>query len=417
MPGWDLTPAAGLTGHRVGTGGVTSHDALAEFFNGGPSQFDVYAPNYGVVADGVTDDGPALRAAINAAEAIDADGRGRVILPPGIIRVASAVTDLDGDTTAVPLETSRLFLVGQGRGSGRSGSSGRHGTTTILIDVACEYGVKFRSENGNPDWRGGGIRDLHIHDNNDYVTDAVLAMKALNDFEVMSVSVSGAGATNAKGFRVLPASNTEPSQYGRIWHMDIWDCYHGMWFESATTGNPVIPDWKILGCQIQRNTTGTAPTAGTIGVYINSNAVSFLWSEVQNFDTGVVIDCVNGRGKHNTLQGIHFEMHTSWNSNSVNAAIEIRSHTSSQNNNILIDACETPSPGKYKTDGNAPSGSVIKVTGTPANVTGVRIQNFRIRDFAGANAWITTTSATLFIDGGGSWGGCEVNTMTAVSNL
>lgn len=413
MAGWDAGPYSG-SGHLTDSAGRPSHEALYEYLTSSHLALDATAPNYGVVADGVTNDGPALRAAIADAESA---GYGTVLLPPGIIRITTTETDANSDTCGLAIESSRVSLVGTGRGSARSGSSNAFGQTTILIDVACEHGIMFKSSNGNPDWRGGGIYGVHVQDGNDYITNDLLGIQGLLDFRILDVSLGGAGATDAKALRIFPANNGEPTQYGRCYNLDVWDCYHGIWLESNTTGNPVAPDWKFLMCQLQRPTTGTAPVAGTYGVYVNSNAFHLLFSEVQNFDTGVVIDCANNRGKHINLQGLHFEMHSGWDSNSVNAAIEIQAHTSSQNNNILIADCETPSPGKYKTDGGAPSGSIIKVTGsTPANVTGTRIRDFRIRDFGTTNAWLTTSNATSYIDGGGSWS-CEINTVGSASSL
>lgn len=377
--------------------------------------YDLRKGEYGVVADGVTDDGPAIRAAITAAEAA---GYGRLILPAGPIRIASTETDANGDTCGLAIQSSRIELVGQGRGSGRSGSvDGDKGVTTLVIDVACEHGVMMKSSNGNPDWRGGGIKELHIQDGGNFVTNDILGIQGLLDFRIYDVSLAGARATNAKGLRVFPSNNGEPTQYGRSYNLDIWDCFHGAWFESNAGGNPVAPDWKMIFTQIQAQANAAGPVdAGSIGLYVNSNAFHYIYGEIQNFDTGVVIDQANGRGKHIEICATHFEMEASAPGNSYTAAIEIRSHTSPISSNILIADCECPSPGKYETTGSAPSGAIIKVTGTPANVDGTRIRDWRIRDFGGANAWITPTNATSFIDGGGTFD-CEIYAPTATTSL
>lgn len=357
----------------------------------------VFVGDYGLVGDGVADDGPAVRSAAAVADA----GHRKLIFPSAPIRFGSVVTDADGHDVCLPINSARVWVEGQGRGSGRSGAVGSHASTELIIDVACDYGVKFRSASGTPDWRGGGITGLHIVDaTGSRVDDALLAVMALNDFAIDHVSLSGARKdSGARAFQILHPTNGQPTQYGRVWNMDVWDCYNGIWLASNAGGTPVAPDWKFMACQIQAQADSGGPVdAGSIGVYVNSNAFHLLFSEVQNFDTGVVIDQANGRGKHIEIKSVHFEVESSAPANSYEAAVEIISHTSAVNSQILLADCENPSPGKYSS--LTASGSVIKATGTPGNIDNTRLRSWRIRD-SSSTPWITSGNASNFIAGTG----------------
>lgn len=91
-------------------------DALAEIDVG---YFNVKAPSYGAVGNGVADDSSAIQAALNAAAAAG----GVVLLPPGTFRI--------GATLVIPQNVSLL-------GSGSA-------ATTIMLDHASQDAIQFIS--------------------------------------------------------------------------------------------------------------------------------------------------------------------------------------------------------------------------------------------------------------------------------
>lgn len=100
---------------------------------------DIYAANWGVVPGDGLDDGPALRAALAAAQARGA----RLILPPGVINVCTVA----GDAEALLRITSLVEIVGVSRLS-RIEPCAAAGTRSVIL-------VK-------PLANGGGIRGLAL---------------------------------------------------------------------------------------------------------------------------------------------------------------------------------------------------------------------------------------------------------------
>lgn len=372
---------------------------------------------HGAVGNGSTDDRIAIQQAVDAAAA----GGGVVWFPPGHYAINSTTTNGSGETCGISVVGSRVWLVGAGKGAGRSGNGGSGGVSIIRSATAMTRLVSFDSANnspasGSPDWRGGGIRGLHLcnrtaSDSGGSSTgsaniDSAVDVRGLNNFWILECSIShfrktggiaGTGILlrNARGGSPLG----EPTQYGRGMFNDIWNCNHGIRGEKTGTGSrPPIPDWQF-GYNAIMTITGhprpdlgggaTGPIEGSRGIYVNSNAVRIFNNEIQFWDYGVDVDCAsNGFGRHITVKENHFEADTGWAAAAANANVAVSNPSVGEQQCILIVDNESANVGKYQ--------DVIRVGGT--NVEELRVRNHRIRDIA----WITSANQASYIAANGA---------------
>jgi hypothetical protein len=114
------------------------------------------AQDYGLKADGATDDSAAIQAAL--AE-LAADGGGTLLLPVGDIVIASTIT----------ISTSNIMIRGQGAAGPRNAQSTIQNSATTRLKWTGSAGgtmILFESPAGGERQSGGGITDLMLDGNN-----------------------------------------------------------------------------------------------------------------------------------------------------------------------------------------------------------------------------------------------------------
>jgi hypothetical protein len=114
------------------------------------------AQDYGLKADGATDDSAAIQAAL--AE-LAADGGGTLLLPVGDIVIASTIT----------ISTSNIMIRGQGAAGPRNAQSTIQNSATTRLKWTGSAGgtmILFESPAGGERQSGGGIADLMLDGNN-----------------------------------------------------------------------------------------------------------------------------------------------------------------------------------------------------------------------------------------------------------
>jgi hypothetical protein len=346
--------------------GSTGHESWHEDIHDGLKASDYYVPNSG--GDMRSD----IQTAINDAET---DNGGEVVLDRGITLIATqTLTDSFSDPVGLRVPP-RVFLRGQGMGSGRSGSGDEYAPTVLKCTAtAADDFALVAFDNSSPDWRGGGIRDIHLMDNGTEV-DHLLRVSGLNGMMIKNVSFSEAAKSGSKCIYVKNSFNSQPTQYGRIWNCNIWASNHGIW----TDGNN--PDWEIHGTQNQHD-GGATPVAGSTGLYVDSNAWRIYGGETQFYDIGHHVDGSNSRGKHFKLFSHHFEGHQGAAADAYDSMFKA---TGTGDMYPLLVGAEYANSGKYTTPINIGSG-----------VTGTKLAFNLVRD----SRWITTTGDSLITDNG-----------------
>jgi hypothetical protein len=348
--------------------GATVKDAL-DTLDGAIGGSDLYfVPNTG------GDMRAAIQAAINDA---DTDGGGHVILDRGINTIAtSTLTDARADKVGL-LVPEKVFLVGQGPGNGRSGTT-VHAATQITNTAtpSLSGGQKYHVVS-----RGGGVALLHINDDADHA-DSLLNVTGLNGYLINQCSFSENTKAASYCIRIQNSNNDQPTQYGRIFNCNLWAYENGIGNIGNVSGGG-NPDWEVVGTQIQHE-GGSTPVAGSTGIYMNTNAMRVFGGEIQFFDIGVHIFGNEGRGKHITLDKIHFEAHQGASDNTYEAAVKITRSGSLHPAFTLIEGCEIANTGKF-----------IDGINIDTNVEGTRINNFRVRD----QRWLVFNDSILVNNG------------------
>lgn len=122
------TAATNVLANKADVAGANIVNKQAFRYNilSAPLDKKVYASDYGVMADGTTDDTVALNSALAAAA--DIQGLSTVVLPVGVIRY----------TSSLPLIRSNFSLIGQGSGA-----------TILRLDAANTNGLFIRSPTVN----------------------------------------------------------------------------------------------------------------------------------------------------------------------------------------------------------------------------------------------------------------------------
>lgn len=252
----------------------------------------------------VSDSAPAYRASRDFLQA--QNDRGLIYQPHGKYKFNSGESKtIRGVSRSVGLWLPpKIGLTGEGRGSGRSGGddSEEHAPTEIVVDSALYAAILAFSTTGNPDWRGTTIEKFHIKDGSpgrNVLDHGILIAGGMNNTLVREVSLSHLEKSTAWAIRIQRADNNQPSQYVRIFLVDIEQCYNGLWVEGNN------PDCNVQWMECQRS--GLADGPG-IGWLIESSKFTARDCEVQFFGTGIFVDNFSdNRGKHLFLGNIHIE--------------------------------------------------------------------------------------------------------------
>lgn len=265
----------------------------------------VNVDDYGADPTGTTDSRAAFASAISAVESV---GGGRVFCAyGGRYRIASAtvIDGASGKTAGIRLDRL-VWLEGAGPGHGRSGGGTNYGPTVIYADAAMSYLVHAEDQGStSPDHRGGGIKNLTLTDNatsNNYVTDAALGFRELNNFKVRDLAIIHFRAANVKGIEVTRAENGSVTEWWEIKDCELWNVQNGIWVEDNN------PDGHIAYCTIQAATHATV-SQGDYGIYLSGNAITLTNVNVLFYDKMLYLDGAKyGRCEHiDTVGKIHLE--------------------------------------------------------------------------------------------------------------
>lgn len=361
---------------------------------------EAFAIALGTVPDAVTDWGPVIRRARDHGDATNRPYTLKFGTRAYAYSTTETISVQDGETGSSSNFEVGCRLpqgcrgVGAGSGHGRSGgdNGSTHAPTVIFYDGTTLHDAIFLlyTDDGNPDWRGGGLSDMHLKDkstNRDRVLHGVYSQGA--NFQIHErLSISHIERTGGWGFWVdvvRNAGNTEdePTQYGTMDKVNIWRCDNSIRIDGRN------PDWKLTNGSCLRD-GGETPVAGKYGIYAATNKLSITNYEIQFHETELYIHNHGASlGKHITLINVHFEADTAAAANSYNACVEMIG-TNGQDELPLFIACEVGNGSKY-TD-------YFKFT----DVTGFRIRDFRIRDndwLAAADTKIEHTNSTGTVDG------------------
>ncbi|TXI93654.1 MAG: hypothetical protein E6Q33_02765 [Neisseriales bacterium] len=277
----------------------------------------VSVKDFGAVGDGVTDDGAAFRAAV---EAVEAGGGGEVYVPKGIYRVKPA----DGDTTNIAVKVpGGVHILGAGAISTKICPAADN---TIIFKMTGLNGGIYNLQIDNPSNTYSNVSGIRLAP----VDEASTSVRSDVEFNNIT-NISIRGVAEAIVLKCGPTVDGSDSYcyYNTFTNIDIRNCTMGIWLKepptqpgSGNNRNTFISvrvgetgsntglqidagdTNSFIGCAFEGILSGTSPNTTPTAIKIAYNTVSY--GCVRNKFFGLTVEaCTRSIDNDNDLTEIY----------------------------------------------------------------------------------------------------------------